>query len=102
MEPVSYTHLGFAKMGTVMERPGGFYAYITDALGKKVGLAAALISAVGYSLVGFFMPGLMAITVGDLIEGVGGPAIPWWIYGLIFAALSTLLASMSIDFSRCV
>lgn len=96
---LGFFSVGFAKMGTVMERPGGFYAYITDALGKKVGLAAALISAVGYSLVGFFMPGLMAITVGDLIEGVGGPAIPWWIYGLIFAALSTLLASMSIDFS---
>ncbi|WP_415929322.1 APC family permease [Zhenpiania hominis] len=96
---LGFFSVGFAKMGTVMERPGGFYAYITDALGKKVGLAAALISAIGYSLVGFFMPGLMAITVGALVEDAGGPEIPWWIYGLIFAVLSTLLASMSIDFS---
>lgn len=96
---LGFFSVGFAKMGTVMERPGGFYAYITDALGKKVGLAAAIISALGYSLVGFFMPGLMAITVGGLVEDAGGPEIPWWIYGLVFAVLSTLLASMSIDFS---
>ena len=96
---LGFFSVGFAKMGTVMQRPGGFYAYITDALGKKVGLAAALVSALGYSLVGFFMPGLMAITVGGLVESAGGPVIPWWIYALIFAVLSTLLASMSIDFS---
>lgn len=96
---LGFFSVGFAKMGTVMERPGGFYAYITDALGKKVGLAAAIISALGYSLVGFFMPGLMAITVGGLVEDAGGPEIPWWIYSLVFAVLSTLLASMSIDFS---
>lgn len=96
---LGFFSVGFAKMGTVMERPGGFYAYITDALGKKVGLAAAMVSAIGYSLVGFFMPGLMAIVVGGLVEGAGGPAIPWWIYAIAFAVLSTLLASMSIDFS---
>ena len=27
--------VGFAKMGTVMKRQGGFYSYITDGLGKK-------------------------------------------------------------------
>ncbi len=96
---LGFFSVGFAKMGTVMERPGGFYAYITDALGKKVGLVAAMVSAIGYSLIGFFMPGLMAIVVGGLIEGAGGPVIPWWIYAIIFTALSTLLASMSIDFS---
>lgn len=91
--------VGFSKMGTVMERPGGFYAYITDALGKRVGLAAAIMTAFGYTLVGFFMPSLMAITVSDLVEGLGGPEIPWWIYAMFFAALSTFMASMSIDFS---
>ncbi len=96
---LGFFSVGFAKMGTVMERPGGFYAYITDALGKKVGLVAAMVSAVGYSLIGFFMPGLMAIVIGGLIEGAGGPVIPWWIYAIIFTLLSTLLASMSIDFS---
>ena len=100
---LGFFSVGFAKMGTVMERPGGFYAYITDALGKKVGLAAAMVSAIGYSLVGFFMPGLMAIVVGGIVEDAGGPAIPWWIYAIVFAALSTLLASMSIDFSaKCL
>lgn len=96
---LGFFSIGFAKMGTVMERPGGFYAYITDALGKKVGLVAAMVSAIGYSCIGFFMPGLMAIVVGGLVESAGGPVIPWWIYALVFAALSTILASMSIDFS---
>ncbi len=32
---LGFFSVGFAKMGTVMERPGGFYAYITDALGKR-------------------------------------------------------------------
>lgn len=91
--------VGFAKMGTVMERPGGFYAYIVDALGKKIGLGAAFTSAIGYSCVGFFMPGLMAIVCDGLLTSVGGPSIPWPVWALFFALLSTLLASMSIDFS---
>lgn len=91
--------VGFAKMGTVMQRPGGVYAYIVDALGKKAGLGAAFTSALGYSLVGFFMPGLMAIVVDGLVTGVGGPSIPWPVYALFFALLSTFLASLSIDFS---
>ena len=27
--------IGFSKMGTVMERPGGFYTYVTEGLGRK-------------------------------------------------------------------
>jgi amino acid transporter len=39
--------IGFSKMGTVMERPGGFYAYVTAGLGRNMGLTAAVILVSG-------------------------------------------------------
>lgn len=94
---------GFSKMGTVMERPGGFYAYVTDGLGRNMGLTAAVLLVVGYMSIALFAPPLIAIYAQNVIENIlHGPHIPWYIIAMISVVGSTLLAYRKIDLSAKV
>lgn len=95
--------VGFSKMGTVMARPGGFYSYITDGLGKKMGMTGAFISAAGYMTNGLFGPPLLAIYLQQVIENtLGGPHIPWYILAIACVLISMALAYRRIDLSAKV
>lgn len=95
--------IGFSKMGTVMERPGGFYAYVTVGLGRNMGLTAAVILVVGYMSIALFAPPLIAIYAQNVIENIfHGPHIPWYIIAIISVLSTTLLAYRRIDLSAKV
>lgn len=95
--------VGFAKMGTVMARPGGFYSYITDGLGKKMGMTGAFLSVAGYMVNGLFAPPLLAIYLQQVIENTfGGPHIPWWALAIACVLISVFLAYRRIDLSARV
>lgn len=95
--------IGFSKMGTVMERPGGFYAYITDGLGRNIGLTGAVILVAGYLSIALFAPPLIAIYTQNVIENIFyGPHIPWYIIAIISVLCTTLLAYRKIDLSASV
>ena len=94
---------GFSKMGTVMERPGGFYAYVTDGLGRNMGLTTAFLLVVGYMSIALFAPPLIAIYTQNVIENIlHGPHIPWFIIAMISVIGSVLLAYRRIDLSASV
>ena len=94
---------GFSKMGTVMERPGGFYAYVTDGLGRNMGLTAAVLLVTGYMSIALFAPPLIAIYAQNVIENIfHGPHIPWYIIAIVSVLGTTLLAYRRIDLSAKV
>ncbi|MDO4545472.1 MAG: APC family permease [Bacillota bacterium] len=95
--------VGFSKMGTVMSRPGGFYSYITDGLGKRMGMTGAFLSAAGYMTNGLFGPPLLAIYLQQVIENtLGGPHIPWYVLAIACVLISMALAYRRIDLSAKV
>lgn len=91
---------GFTKMGVVMARPGGFYAYVSDGLGKKLGFVTAGMAGVGYLLVGCWAPPLMGIMVNNFLGNVFGigPA-PWVVWAILVTLLSMFFAYRRIDLS---
>jgi len=94
---------GFAKMGTVMERPGGFYAYVTVGLGRNMGLTAAFLAVAGYISIALFAPPLIAIYAQNVIENIlHGPHISWYIIAMISVLFSTFFAYRKIDLSAAV
>ena len=94
---------GFSKMGTVMERPGGFYAYVTDGLGRNFGLMTAFLLVAGYMSIALFAPPLIAIYTQNVVENIfHGPHIPWYIIAIISVLGTTLLAYRRIDLSASV
>lgn len=92
--------IGFVKMGMHMQNPGGFYAYITAGLGKKVGLGAAFVAAIGYPLIGFIGSCYFPLVFTDWVHNqLGGPDIPWWIVSLIYLAVIVFLDMRGVDLS---
>jgi amino acid transporter len=95
--------IGFSKMGTVMARPGGFYTYVTEGLGRKNGLMTAFLLIVGYLSIALFAPPLIAIYAQNVIENIfNGPHIHWFIIAIISVLGTTLLAYRRIDISAKV
>jgi len=94
---------GFSKMGTVMARPGGFYTYVTDGLGRNLGLMTAVLLVGGYLSIALFAPPLIAIYTQNVIENIFyGPHIHWFIIAIISVVGTTLLAYRRIDLSASV
>ncbi|AKG37962.1 amino acid permease [Paenibacillus durus ATCC 35681] len=91
--------VGFVQMGLRMLRPGGFYAFITDGLGRSAGLGAAFLAMVMYPIVGFVGPPYFALVLKGYVEGYGGPVIPWYVYGFLYVLLIGALAFRKIDLS---
>ena len=95
--------MGFSKMGTVMDRPGGFYTYVTDGLGRNMGLMTAFLLIAGYLSIALFAPPLIAIYTQNVVENIlHGPHIHWFIIAIVSVVGTTLLAYRRIDLSASV
>ena len=95
--------VGFTAMGRVVPNPGGFYAFVTQGLGRPAGLGGAFTATFGYFMIGFFAPPFFAITVQSYVENnLNGPHIAWGWYALAIVAVTTALAYRRIDLSAKV
>ncbi|HWD07434.1 MAG TPA: APC family permease [Amycolatopsis sp.] len=94
---------GYTAMTKYMTNPGALYAYVTAGLGRPAGLATSCLAVVTY---GSFLVGVYAffgLITDDLVQNTfGGPAIPWWIYGLACWVIITVLSYLQIELSAKV
>ncbi|MFC9550208.1 APC family permease [Rhodococcus sp. NPDC056960] len=94
--------VGYMAMTKHMPRPGAFYAYISEGLGRHVGLAAAFLATLSYSVIGMGVYCFAGLTVTDLIAKWGGPVIPWWLGALAFWVIVGILGYFNVDVSAKV
>jgi len=95
--------IGFSKMGTVMQRPGGFYTYVTEGLGRNFGLTTAFSAIGGYIFIGLFAPPCIALYTQNAIENIfHGPHIHWYIIAMISVLITTFFAYRRIDLSATI
>ena len=78
---------GYLRMSDVLQRPGAFYAYVTAALGKKMGLGAGLSKLLAYFFVcAGYLP-LAGVTFGSLVSNtLHGPHLPWYVWAFVRSA----------------
>ncbi|MRH88450.1 amino acid permease [Nocardia sp. SYP-A9097] len=94
--------IGYAQMSKYVSNVGGFYVYITQALGRPLGLSGAFIALAGYNC---FVAGAVG-TSGALTSGVLNNVfhldLPWefWSAVSVFAVL--LLSRRGLDVSAKV
>ncbi|MEN0135343.1 MAG: APC family permease, partial [Rhodococcus sp. (in: high G+C Gram-positive bacteria)] len=94
--------VGYMAMTKHMPRPGAFYAYISEGLGRHVGLAAAFLATLSYSVIGMGVYCFAGLTVTDLVAKWGGPEIPWWLGALAFWVIVGILGYFNVDVSAKV
>ncbi len=78
--------VSFMAMTKHVKAAGGFYTYITLAMGKTVGLASAILAIVSYNCLQIGVYGLFAVQTQAMLLALFGWDVPWPAVALVAIA----------------
>lgn len=91
---------GFIRMSKALPRPGAFYSFITEGLGRRVGLGSGFLMLFCYLCVAIGTIAFGGIVLGELVTGtLHGPELPWYVWSAVFWAACGVLGYLKIDLS---
>ena len=94
--------VGYGAMSGHIQNAGAFYAYITEGLGNRQGIAAAILALVSYNMMQVGLYGLFGFSLATLLSTLTGVSVPWWIAGIIGWLIVAALGVNSVDLSAKV
>lgn len=74
--------VGYAAMSSRIRNAGAFYAYISQGLGPRAGIAAALLALVSYNMLQIGLYGLFGFSLSTAILAWTSLQVPWWLCAL--------------------
>ncbi|WP_433833770.1 APC family permease [Actinoplanes sp. CA-015351] len=90
--------VGFVAMSRHIVNSGAFYSYISHGLGRELGVSAAFVALVSYSLMQIGLFGLFGVVASAVLEAVGLQA-SWLACALVAWALIAVLGMLWVDLS---
>ncbi|HBH55613.1 MAG TPA: amino acid permease [Kocuria sp.] len=94
--------VGYGAMSGHVQNAGAFYAYVTEGLGNRQGIAAAILALVSYNMMQVGLYGLFGFSLATLLSSTLGVAVPWWVAGGIGWLVVAALGVNSVDLSAKV
>lgn len=94
--------VGFVNMTPHVREAGAFFSYVTEGLGKRLGMGIAVVALIAYTAIQLGVYGFMGWAVGDTVTFYGGPDIPWPVYALATIAVVAVLGYRHIELSAKV
>lgn len=94
--------VGYTAMSRQIQNAGAFYAYVTEGLGNRQGIAAAILALVSYNMMQIGLYGLFGFASANLIAEFTGVALPWWLTAAAGWLVVALLGVRSVDVSAKV
>lgn len=94
--------VGYTAMSRQIQNAGAFYAYVTEGLGNRQGIAAAILALVSYNMMQIGLYGLFGFASANLIAEFTGVALPWWLTAALGWLIVALLGVRSVDVSAKV
>ncbi len=94
--------IGYTAMSRQIQNAGAFYAYVTEGLGNRQGIAAAILALVSYNMMQIGLYGLFGFASANLIAEFTGLALPWWLTAAFGWLVVALLGVRSVDVSAKV
>lgn len=92
--------VGYVALVRRVARPGAFYAYVTEGLGKRVGLGGAFLTVVTYLLAEIGLLVFAGISLSWIISGMlGGPELAWWVCSIPFLLVAGGLSFLNVAVS---
>jgi amino acid transporter len=88
--------VGFVAMSRKIQANGAFYAYVTAAFGRKVGVGAAWLALLSYNVCQAALYGLYGAAFSGLLASAG-VTVPWWLLALVTMAGVQVLGSLNIE-----
>lgn len=91
--------IGYAAMAARVSTVGGFYSFISQGLGREVGMSAGLASLLSYSVFEASLTGLFAFFGNQFFNTYFGVNIPWLWFALFMIALTGVLSYREVKLS---
>ena len=94
--------VGYGIMSSKIQNSGAFYAYVSEGLGNRQGIAAAILALVSYNMMQVGLYGIFGFSLANLINGWFGTTISWWVAALAGWLLVAVMGVGNVDFSAKV
>lgn len=94
--------VGYGIMSSKIQNSGAFYAYVSEGLGNRQGIAAAILALVSYNMMQVGLYGIFGFSLANLINGWFGTTISWWVAALAGWLLVAVMGVSNVDFSAKV
>ena len=91
--------IGYAAMAARVSSVGGFYSFISQGLGREIGMSAGISSFVCYSIFEASLTGLFAFFGNMWLSQHFGINVPWPVLALIMIAAIAVLAYRDVKLS---
>src|SRR6476660_3635001 len=91
--------VGYAAMASRVSSVGGFYAFISQGLGREIGMSAGIASLACYSIFEASLTGLFAFFGNLWISQHVGVNVPWIVLALGMLVVIALLAYRDVKLS---
>lgn len=94
---------GFTSMTKAIPRPGAFYTYIREGLGRPMGLGGSFLAlgTYGFNITSCIV--VLGISVNNLMSAFTGSGIaPWWVWSLILLVATSVLSYFNVELSAKV
>lgn len=91
--------IGYAAMAGRVSSVGGFYSFISQGLGREIGMSAGITSLACYSLFEASLTGLFAFFGNKWLSDHLGINVPWPILALLMIAVIAVLAYRDVKLS---
>jgi len=94
--------VGYVTLARYVRKPGDFYAFVSEGLGKSIGLGAAFMAIFSYFglLAGTYV--FLGVNVSSMIQSFGGGAVPWPVFAIIGWICVSALGHFHIELSAKV
>jgi amino acid transporter len=94
---------GFTAMTKVVPRPGAFYTYIREGLGRPTGLGGSFLALVTYGFNVTSCIVVSGISVNTLLSAFTDDiSVPWWVWSLIMLVAAWVLSYFNVELSARV
>jgi amino acid transporter len=89
--------VGYVAMSRHVANAGAFYAYVSQGLGRPVGVGTAWVALVAYNLLQVGLYGVIGAAASPLLELWFGISLPWWVIALTAWAIVAVLGLQQVD-----
>ena len=94
--------IGYAAMARRISSVGGFYSFISQGLGRDIGMSAGITSLFSYSLFEASLYGLFAYFGNAFLKEHMGIDVPWVYLALFCVVLASILSYFDVQISAAV
>jgi amino acid transporter len=95
--------VGFTNMTRQVPRPGAFYTYIAEGLGRPLGLGGSFLALVtyGFNIVAALV--FAGVAVNNFIASFAGEStVAWWVWSLLMLSVVWGMSYFNVEFSAKV